>query len=30
TGVNACGMDVPVVQVPLKPVRSETILMAPE
>lgn len=29
TGVNACAMDVPVVQVPLKPVRSETILTAP-
>ena len=30
TGVNACAMDVPVVQVPLKPVSSETILTAPQ
>ena len=30
TGNNACAMDVPVVQVPLKPVRSETILNAPK
>jgi len=29
TGENARTMDVPVVQVPLKPVRSETILTAP-
>jgi len=30
TGDNECQMDLPVVQVPLKPVRSETILNAPE
>lgn len=30
TGQHECQMDVPVVQVPLKPVRSETILTAPE